>query len=224
MPGGIIFEFPQQYLYPDGLWMTIQLSVLGLIGSIVLGIVIALFRISPLLPLRWLGTAYVEFFRNTPLLVQIFFLFFAFPALGIRFSDDAFVFNFRAAVLGIALYHAAYVAEVIRGGLLGVDRGQIEAARSLGLSYRQMLREVQLPQAVRSVIPPIGNIAIALTKNTALAKTIGVAELLAAGDFVEAQTFRTVEAYVAVALLYLVLTLPMAAGVNWLEKRLVVAR
>jgi len=224
VPGGIIFEFPQQYLYPDGLWMTIQLSVLGLIGSIVLGIVIALFRISPFLPLRWLGTAYVEFFRNTPLLVQIFFLFFAFPALGIRFSDDAFVFNFRAAVLGIALYHAAYVAEVIRGGLLGVDRGQIEAARSLGLSYRQMLREVQLPQAVRSVIPPIGNIAIALTKNTALAKTIGVAELLAAGDFVEAQTFRTVEAYVAVALLYLVLTLPMAAGVNWLEKRLVVAR
>jgi len=224
VPGGIIFEFPQQYLYPDGLWMTIQLSVLGLIGSIVLGIVIALFRISPFLPLRWLGTAYVEFFRNTPLLVQIFFLFFAFPALGIRFSDDAFVFNFRAAVLGIALYHAAYVAEVIRGGLLGVDRGQIEAARSLGLSYRQMLREVQLPQAVRSVIPPIGNIAIALTKNTALAKTIGVAELLAAGDFVEAQTFRTVEAYVAVALLYLVLTLPMAAGVNWLEKRLLVAR
>jgi len=127
-------------------------------------------------------------------------------------------------VLGIALYHAAYVAEVIRGGLLGVDRGQIEAARSLGLSYRQMLREVQLPQAVRSVIPPIGNIAIALAKNTALAKTIGVAELLAAGDYVEAATFRTVEAYVAVALLYLVLTLPMAAGVNWLEKRLLVAR
>jgi len=224
VPGGIIFEFPQQYLYPEGLWMTIQLSVLGLIGSIVFGIVIALFRISPLLPLRWLGTAYVEFFRNTPLLVQLFFLFFALPALGIRFSDDAFVFNFRAAVLGIALYHAAYVAEVIRGGLLGVDRGQIEAARSLGLSYRQMLREVQLPQAVRSVIPPIGNIAIALAKNTALAKTIGVAELLAAGDYVEAATFRTVEAYVAVALLYLVLTLPMAAGVNWLEKRLLVAR
>lgn len=224
MPGEIIFEFPQQFLYPDGLWLTIQLSVLGLVGSIVLGILIALLRISPFAPLRWIGASYVEFFRNTPLLVQLFFLFFALPALGIRFSDDAFVFNFRAAVLGIALYHAAYVAEIVRGGLLGVDRGQIEAARSLGLSYRQMLREVQLPQAVRSVIPPIGNIAIALTKNTALAKTIGVAELLAAGDYAEAQTFRAVEAYVAVALLYLTLTLPMAAGVNWLEKRLLVAR
>lgn len=224
MPGEIIFEFSEQYLYPDGLWLTIQLSVLGLVGSIVLGILIALLRISPFAPLRWIGASYVEFFRNTPLLVQLFFLFFGLPALGIRFSDDAFVFNFRAAVLGIALYHAAYVAEIVRGGLLGVDRGQIEAARSLGLSYRQMLREVQLPQAVRSVIPPIGNIAIALTKNTALAKTIGVAELLAAGDYAEAQTFRTVEAYVAVALLYLVLTLPMAAGVNWLEKRLLVAR
>jgi putative glutamine transport system permease protein len=211
-------------VFVNGFIVTFQICILAAIGALLIGTVLAAMRISPIPPLRWLGTAYVEFFRNTPLLVQIFFLFFAFPALGIRFSDDAFVFNFRAAVLGIALYHAAYVAEVIRGGLLGVDRGQIEAARSLGLSYRQMLREVQLPQAVRSVIPPIGNIAIALTKNTALAKTIGVAELLAAGDFVEAQTFRTVEAYIAVALLYLVLTLPMAAGVNWLEKRLVVAR
>lgn len=224
MPGGIIFEFPDLYLFPSGLWLTVQLSVISLLGSVVIGTFVAIARISPLAPLRWLGTSFVEFFRNTPLLVQLFFLFFAAPLIGIRFSDDAFEFNFRAALLGLALYHAAYVAEIVRGGLLGVDKGQIEAARSLGLSYPQMLRFIQLPQSFRAIIPPLGNIAIALVKNTSLATTIGLAELMNAGDIVESRTFRTVEAYGAVALLYLVLTLPMGAGVNWLERRLAVAR
>ncbi|HUQ16643.1 MAG TPA: amino acid ABC transporter permease, partial [Candidatus Saccharimonadales bacterium] len=206
------------------LWLTIQLSVISLLGSVVIGTFVAIGRISPLAPLRWIGTSFVEFFRNTPLLVQLFFLFFAAPLIGIRFSDDAFEFNFRAALLGLSLYHAAYVAEIVRGGLLGVDKGQIEAARSLGLSYPQMLRYIQLPQSFRAIIPPLGNIAIALVKNTSLATTIGVAELLNAGDIVESRTFRTIEAYGAVALLYLVLTLPMGAGVNWLERRLAVAR
>lgn len=224
MPGGIIFEFPDQYLFPSGLWLTVQLSIASLLGSLVVGTAIALFRVSPLAPFRWVGTAYVEFFRNTPLLVQLFFLFFGAPLIGIRFSTDPFEFNFRAALLGLALYHAAYVAEVIRGGLLGVDRGQIEAARSLGLSYTQMLRYIQLPQSFRSVIPPLGNIFTALVKNTSLATTIGVAELLNAGEVVESRTFRAVEAYGAVALLYLALVLPLSAGVNWLERKLQVAR
>lgn len=224
MPGGIIFEFPDQYLFPGGLWLTVQLSLVSLLGSLVVGTAIALFRVSPLAPFRWVGTAYVEFFRNTPLLVQLFFLFFGAPLIGIRFSTDPFEFNFRAALLGLALYHAAYVAEVIRGGLLGVDRGQIEAARSLGLSYTQMLRYIQLPQSFRSVIPPLGNIFTALVKNTSLATTIGVAELLNAGEVVESRTFRAIEAYGAVALLYLALVLPLSAGVNWLERKLQVAR
>ncbi len=189
-----------------------------------LGTVIALFRVAPVAPLRWLGAAYVEFFRNTPLLVQLFFLFFAGPLIGLRFSTDAFEANFRVAVTGLALYHAAYVGEVVRGGLIGIDKGQIEAARSLGLSYFQMLRHVQLPQTFRSIIPPLGNIAIALVKNTSLATTIGVAELFQAGELIESRTFRTFEAYGAVALLYLVLTIPMGFGVNWLERRLLVAR
>src|SRR5207245_4093595 len=102
-------------------------------------------------PLRWIGGVYVEFFRNTPLVVQLFFLFLGLPLIGIRFSTDTFENNFRAAFVGMGLYHAAYVAEVVRGGLLGVERGQIEAARSLGLSYLQMLRFVQLPQTFRSI-------------------------------------------------------------------------
>lgn len=217
-----MFEFPE--LYVTGLWLTIQISVLGLIGAMVLGTIAALFRVGPIVPLRWIGAAYVEFFRNTPLVVHLFFLFLGLPLLGIRLSSDTFEGIFRAACIGMALYHGAYVAEIVRGGLLGVEKGQIEAARSLGLSYTQMLQNVQLPQTFRAVIPPLGNIAIALVKNTSLASTIGVAELLYAAEIVESRTFRAQEAFVAATILYLTLTIPLGFVVNALERRLVVAR
>ncbi len=222
MPGGILLEFPE--LFFTGLWLTIQISVLGLIGAMVLGTITALFRVGPIVPLRWIGAAYVEFFRNTPLVVHLFFLFLGLPALGIRLSSDAFESNFRAAFIGMALYHGAYVAEIVRGGLLGVDKGQIEAARSLGLSYMLMVQSVQLPQTFRAVIPPLGNIAIALVKNTSLASTIGVAELLFAAEIVESRTFRAEEAFIAATLLYLLLTIPLGFVVNALERSLLVVR
>jgi aspartate/glutamate/glutamine transport system permease protein len=222
MPGAIAFEFPE--LFFNGLWLTIQISLFGLGGAIVLGTLIALFRVSPVAPLRWIGAAYVEFFRNTPLVVQLFFAFLGLPLLGFRFSTDTFESIFRAACVGMALYHGAYVAEVVRGGLLGVDRGQIEAARSLGLSYTQMLRYVQLPQTFRAVIPPLGNIGIALVKNTSLASTIGVADLLFAAEIVESRTFRAQEAFLAATMLYLLLTIPLGIAVNALERRLLVVR
>ena len=223
MPGDILFEYPAQYLFPSGLWITVQLSILSLLGSLVLGTVIAILRVSPLTLLRWVGGGYVEIFRNTPLLVQLFFLYFATPYIGIYLGTPE-TFGFNAALLGLALYHAAYVAEVVRGGLIGVDKGQVEAARSLGLSYARTLRYVQLPQTFRSIVPPLGNIAIALVKNTSLAATIGVADVLFAGEIVESRTFRAEEAFGAVAILYLLLTIPMGIGVNWLERRLQVAR
>lgn len=222
MPGAIAFEFPQ--LYFTGLWLTIQISVLGLLGAIVIGTLVALLRVSPVAPFRWIGAIYVEFFRNTPLVVQLFFMFLGLPLLGLRFSTDTFESIFRAAALGMGLYHGAYVAEVVRGGLLGVDKGQIEAARSLGLSYTQMLRNVQLPQTFRAVIPPLGNIGIALVKNTSLASTIGVAELLFAAEIVESRTFRAQEAFIAATMLYLLLTIPLGIAVNALERRLLVVR
>jgi putative glutamine transport system permease protein len=222
MPGGIAFEFPD--LFFGGLWVTVQLSVLGLAGALVVGTAIALLRVSPVAPLRFLGSAYVEFFRNTPLVVQLFFLFLGLPLLGLRFATDTFDNIFRAALVGMSLYHGAYVAEVVRGGLLGIDRGQIEAARSLGLSYLQTLREVQLPQAFRAVIPPLGNIAIALVKNTALASTIGVTDLLFGAEIVESRTFRAEEAFLTATLLYLALTIPLGAIVNVLERKLLVVR
>ena len=222
MPGAIAIEFPD--LFFGGLWVTVQLSVLGLVGALLLGTAVALTRVSPIRPLRLVGAAYVEFFRNTPLVVQLFFLFLGLPLLGLRFAQDTFDNIFRAAFVGMALYHGAYVAEVVRGGLLGVDRGQIEAARSLGLSYLQTLREVQLPQTFRAVIPPLGNIAIALVKNTSLASTIGVTELLFGAEIVESRTFRAEEAFLTATLLYLALTIPLGLVVNGLERRLLVVR
>lgn len=222
MPLGIIAEFGD--IYAEGLLLTVELTVFGLAGSVVLGLVVALLRISPLPPLRWLGAFYVEFFRNTPLLAQLFFWGFAAPSVGLTFSDDPLTGFFRAATAGLITYHAAYVAEVVRGGLLSIEKGQIEAARTLGLSYTQMLRHVQIPQAVRMVVPPLGNIAIALSKNTSQASVLGVAELLRAGELVESRTFRAAEAFGAVAVLYLLLTIPLAAAVNHLERRMTVAR
>jgi putative glutamine transport system permease protein len=222
MPGAIAFEFPE--LFFSGFWFTVQISVLGLVGAIVLGTIVALMRVSPIRVLRWIGASYVEFFRNTPLVVQLFFLFLGLPFMGIRFSPDTFENLFRSAFIGMALYHGAYVAEIVRGGLLGVDKGQIEAARSLGLSYVGMLRYVQLPQTFRAVIPPLGNIAIALVKNTSLASTIGVVEILSAAEIVESRTFRTEEAYLTATLFFLLLTIPLGFIVNSLERRLLVAR
>lgn len=231
MPGGIVLEFPELFLgigpggplfgaAAKGVLMTLQLSIIGGVGALAIGTVTALLRVSPAAPLRWIGVAYVELFRNTPLLVQLFFLFFG----PVRFSSDTFENIFRAAAVGMALYHGAYAGEVIRGGLLGIDKGQIEAARSLGLSYLQTIRFVQLPQTFRATVPPLGNIGIALVKNTSLASTIGVSELLFGAEVVEARTFRAEEAYGAAVILYLVLTIPASLGVNWLERRLLVAR
>ena len=210
-------------LFIEGYLTTLALTAGAMLASLFIGTLVASLRVWGGPIMRSLTGTYVEFFRNTPLLVQLFFLYFATPFIGIYLGEPD-TFGFRAAALGLTLYHAAYVAEIVRGGLLAVDKGQIEAARSLGLSYLGMLREVQLPQTFRAVIPPLGNIAIALVKNTSLAATIGVADLLFAGDIVESRTFRAEEAYAAVAVLYLSLTIPLGLLVNYLEKRMIVAR
>jgi putative glutamine transport system permease protein len=229
---GLQYEFRWSVLWesPYGGWLlqglknTIVVSLIAWVIALALGLVLGMLRTAPWPWPRAAAGLWVEFFRNTPLLVQLFFLFFGAPLIGLRLSTDPFEFNFRAAALGMALYHGAYVAEVVRSGLLGVEKGQIEAARSLGLTYTQMLRYVQLPQSVRTVVPPLGNVGIALTKNTSLAATIGVTELLFAGEIVEARTFRAEEAFGAVAILYLSITIPLGMLVNWLERRLRVVR
>jgi putative glutamine transport system permease protein len=202
----------------EGYRTTVIVSLLAMLLSLALGILVAGLRTSGVPPLGWLAAAYVEVFRNTPLLIQIYFYFFGLTRLGLRLSA------FEAGVAALGIYTGAYVAEVVRSGVLSVDRGQREAARALGLNTLQTLRFVVLPQAVRTVLPPLGNLGIALIKNSALVSAIALADLVYVSNLVQSRTFRTFEVFTAVIVFYLSLTLPLAWLVSYLERRLAVLR
>lgn len=197
-----------------GLRTTIQLTLIAGGLALVVGLLVALLRVSPILPFRWLGTAYVEFMRNVPLLAHLFFWVYGLPFLGVLLPE------FTAAFMGLGLYTAAFVAEAVRSGILAVKRGQLEAARSLGLSYGQMMRWVVLPQALATVVPPLGNLSIAMTKNTSVAAAVTVPELLYQTQVVNARTFATYETFFVSAALYLALTIPLSALVSRLERQM----
>ncbi|BBW96351.1 amino acid ABC transporter permease [Geobacillus sp. FSL W8-0032] len=205
-------------LYMQGFGHTILASVLALIGSLALGTIIAIFRIAPIRPLNWIGTAYVEFIRNIPLVLIVFVFFMGLPAIGIRFD------SFTAGTLGLMVYTAAFIAEAIRSGIQAVPKGQMEAARSSGLTYLQAMRYVILPQAVKIVIPPLGNQFINLVKNSSVLGVIAGLDLMYFGDLISSKTFVTFDVYIFVALFYLVLTIPLSLGVGYLERRLLKAR
>ena len=195
-----------------------KLCLLAALGALVLGTFVAALRISPLPPLRALGTTYVNVFRNTPLTIVFFMTAFGLPELGIRMP------YFRFAVLALTLYTAAFVCEAIRSGINSVPAGQAEAARSIGLRFSQVLGLVVLPQAFRATIPPLGSVIIAMIKNSAIASAFGVTELLARGDSLIAQGESAVWSLLGAGVGFLVLTIPLALGMSRLERRLETAR
>ncbi|RAK18279.1 amino acid ABC transporter membrane protein 1 (PAAT family) [Anoxybacillus vitaminiphilus] len=205
-------------MYMQGFGNTVKASLLALLGSLLLGIVIAVFRIAPVRLLNWLGAAYVEFIRNIPLILVVFVFFFGLPALGVRLD------SFTAGTLGLTVYTAAFIAEVIRAGILAVPKGQMEAARSSGLTYLQAMRYVILPQAIKIVIPPLGNQFINLVKNSSVLGVIAGLDLMYFGDLISSETFVTFDVYIFVAVFYLVLTVPLSLGVGFLERRLARSR
>lgn len=198
----------------EGFLNTIQISLIALVGSFLLGAVIAVFRIAPIKPLNWIGTAFVEFIRNIPLLLVVFFFYLGLPALGI--SLDGFV----SGTLGLTIYTAAFIAEAIRAGIQSVPRGQLEAARSSGLSYIQAMNLVILPQAIKIVLPSIGNQFINLVKNSSILAVVAGMDLMYFADLVNSDTFQPLSVYTIVALFYLVLTLPLSFLVHYMERRL----
>lgn len=198
----------------DGLRVTLLLAIGGLTLALLAGMVVAVLRVSPLAPVRFVGTVYVEFLRNTPLLVQLFFWVFGLPFVGVTLPE------FTAASLGLGFYTSAFVAEAVRAGILSISKGQIEASRSLGLSYLQTMQLVLLPQAIAITVPPLGNLAIALTKNTSVASAVLVAELMYQAEVVNGRTFATYETFTVVGLMYLALTLPLSRMARMLEVRL----
>ncbi len=207
-------------LIGQGVIVTLELTALSAVLSLVVGIVVAVLRIAPNAALQWIGGIYTEFFRNIPLLVVLFFFYYALPNTGIALLRLS---AFSCAVWGLGLYTAAYVAEVIRAGFNAVSKGNTEAARSLGLSFLQTIRYVQLPQALRSAIPPLGTLLIALLKNTSLASTITVADLFFQADFIGNRTFNPDILLIAGAV-YVALTLPIAGAINLVERRWAIKR
>jgi glutamate transport system permease protein len=211
-------------------WTTIQLTVFSGVGALVLGTVLAAMRLSPVPTLNWVGTAYVNVVRNTPLTLIILFCSFGLAqTLGITLASrqsPTFIADssFRLAVLGLTVYTASFVCETIRSGVNTVPLGQAEAARSLGLSFGQNLRIVLLPQAFRAVVIPLGSVLIALTKNTTIASAIGVAEAaLLMKEMIE-NTAAVLVVGSIFALGFVVLTLPLGLLFGWLGTRLAVAR
>ena len=214
---GPILSYAPDFL--AGALLTVELGCVSASLGVLLGLVLALTRRSSYRILSWPTYAYIEFFRTTPPLVQIVWLYYGLPLL---FGFDLGAFGAAAVALGLNI--AAFLAEIFRAGIAGVDRTQWQAARVLGLGFVDTLRFVILPQAVRNVLPPIGTTIIYLIKDTALASAIGTPELLRVGQLVANETFRPAEALTVVAIAYFVLTYPVALGFSAVERRLSKAR
>ena len=206
--------------YLSGLLVTVQLVGISFVLAMVVGTLVASLRIAPAKPLNWIGTFYVETFRNIPLLVLAIIFSAGVRRGGINIGD------LTAASAALGLYTAAYIAEAIRSGVSAVGKGQIEASLSLGFTYRQTMRRVILPQAFRTVIPPIGNLIIAMIKNSAIVagSLIALDDVLKAARVVNSRTFATNEAFFWAGVGYLLLTIPATILVRRLELRFAVKR
>jgi glutamate transport system permease protein len=206
-------------LFRDALLTTLSLSALAGLLALVLGTVLAGMRVSPIPPLRGLATVYVEIFRNTPLTVIFFFIIFGLPQI------DFVIGFFPGSVLAVGLYTAAFVCEAIRSGINAVPPGQAEAARAIGLTFGQSLREVVLPQAFRTVVPPLGSVLIAMVKNTSIAAGFSVSELSSLlPRLVNADAGDLALVMVGVVVGYMLITLPSAFVINRLERRVAILR
>ncbi len=216
--------------YPEllrGYRATILLTIASFALAMALGAVVALLRTSESRVLKVVSGVYIEFFRNTPLLMQLVFLFFGLPKLSLPVvgRPDWFLLSpWQASTIGLSLYTGSYTAEALRSGLLSVDKGQTEAARSLGLTYLQTRTYVVVPQAVRIAVPLLTSILSALFRNSALVSAIGVTELLQTADNIQQQNFQTFPLFAIAGIMYLSLTLPLAWVSARLEKRLAVSR
>ena len=212
----LIDNFP---LLRSAFLTTLSLSLLSGLLALVLGTFLAAFRVSPITPLRGLATFYVETFRNTPLTVVFFFIIFGLPQI------DFVIGFFPGSVLAVGLYTAAFVCEAVRSGINAVSTGQAEASRAIGLTFGQSLREVVLPQAFRTVVPPLGNVWIAMVKNTSIAAGFSVTELSATlPRLVNANAGELLLVLLGVVVGYMLITLPSAFAVHRVERRVAILR
>jgi glutamine transport system permease protein len=197
-----------------GAGVTVKITAISVALGIVIGLFVGIARICHSKPLRVLAAVYVDFLRGTPLLVQIFLMYFALPVVTGQRIDP-----FLAAIASCSINSGAYVAEIFRAGIQSIDDGQMEAGRSLGMSWGQTMRYVIVPQAFKRVIPPLGNEFIALLKDSSLVSVIGFEELTRRGQLIIARTYGSLEIWTCVAVIYLIMTITISRFVAYLERR-----
>lgn len=212
----VLDSFP---ILTEGALLTLELTAGAVAIGVIIGLFMALGRLSKHKLLRAGAIAYIDFFRGTPLLIQIFLVYFGIPAL-FKWQTMPDNYQFIAGILAMGLNSGAYIAEIFRAGIQSIDRGQSEAARSLGMTQTQAMRYIILPQAIKRTIPPLGNEFIALLKDSSLLSIIAIQELFYTGKIIVGRTFQPVPMYLAVALYYLVMTQLIAQWVAYMERRL----
>lgn len=213
--GAILTSLP---LLLQGALITLQLTAFSVFIGAIAGSLIGIARLSTSRFLSWAARIYVDFFRGTPLLVQIFMIYFGLPAITQEFGFTLTLERLPAAVIALSLNSAAYIAEIVRAGIQSIEPGQAEAAQSLGLSPIQTMRFIIFPQALRRMLPPLGNEFITLLKDTSLVAVIGFEELFRRGQLIVSENYRTFEIYATVALVYLALTILSSIGFSLLER------
>ena len=207
----VVNSFPLLLL---GAGVTIKITAMSVAVGVIIGLFVGIARICRIKPLEWLAAVYVDFFRGTPLLVQIFLVYFALPVITGQRIDP-----YIAAIGACGINSGAYVAEIFRAGIQSIDNGQMEAGRSSGMTWVQTMRYIIVPQAFKRVIPPLGNEFIALLKDSSLVSVIGFEELTRRGPLIIATTYGSLEIWISVAIVYLVMTLTISRFVAYLEKR-----
>lgn len=204
----------------EGVWMTLRLSVFGMVFGVVLGTIFALLRLSKAWPLRWISYLYIWFFRGTPLIVQIVFWFFAVPQAWPDWAPwNGQMSPLMTGIVALSINEGAYMTEIMRAGIQSVDGGQAEAAKSLGMTYGKAMRRIILPQALRVVIPPTGNEFIAMLKNSSLVSVISVSELFLVAKLQYSSSLKYFEWLIIASLWYLALTTVASIAQAWLESR-----
>lgn len=194
--------------------ITVEVTVISFALALVLGLVLALARLSRFKAVSWLAHQYIDAIRGTPLLVQLFLIYFGLPQIGITLEA------FPSAIIGLTINTSAYVAETLRAGIQAIPKGQLEAARSLGFSQAAAMRYIVIPQALRVVVPPLGNEFIILLKDSSLVSTITLIEMVRTAQRIIAATYRPIELYLAVAVIYWLLTKLFTYALGRLERRL----
>ena len=201
-------------LYEDAAWLTLSIGWIGIAGSVIIGLIVAMIVHFRIPVLRQLCRVYIELFRNTPLLIQLFFFYFGLPRMGFSITPEV------CGMVGLALHGGAYMAESVRGGIISIDKGQFEGAMSIGMTHSQTMLKVIIPQVMRNILPSVSNEFVINIKDTSVLNVIGVTELYYFAGIIKRQSFETFQTYLVVCVIYFILTFTVTRLLRWVERKL----